>query len=150
MDLKRLIHLTGPGDHYKEWNNTGVHRNFAVAAGPVYIPLGWSPVAKNSGWKIYRRDGLLIATHTSKDLGLLCLFHKGEAAQLLEDLTQANTLLNLRTRFRWPSGPEIVYDVLAEKDQWVIVSVAGKLVDRDHGKWPLMSGDLPGWDKATH
>jgi hypothetical protein len=42
------------------------------------------------------------------------------------------------------AGPVFSYDVFANKNEWIIVSIDGKPVDRAHGTWPLMKGALPG------
>ncbi len=148
MDLKDVLHVAGPGDKYREWNNTGVHENFAVAAGPVSIPAGWKPVAENNTWRIFKSADRHIAVHSSDELGIFCLLPDGKAGNLLAQLTAANADAKaLGKRFQWPQGPAITYDVHAPKTQWVIVLVDGKPVDRDHGKWPLMQGKLPGWSR---
>lgn len=54
MEDKLMTFLT-------EMNNTGVYENFACAAGPVVVPKGFKPVAKNETWKVFEtRDSLLI------------------------------------------------------------------------------------------
>ena len=148
MDLEELLHVAGPGEEYKRWNTTGVHRNFAVAAGSVSIPKEWEPVAQNKTWKIFEQANQHIATHSADSLGIFCLLSKRNAKELLSRLTEANLDAHtLENHFQWPSGPSITYDVHAPQNQWVITSVDGKPVDRDHGQWPLMKGDVPGWIK---
>jgi len=44
-DLSEVLHLAGPGENFRLWNNSGVWRDFAVAAGPVFIPEKWKPDA---------------------------------------------------------------------------------------------------------
>ncbi|EPR65456.1 hypothetical protein [Cyclobacterium qasimii] len=45
-ELEETFHLSGPGTNFMEWNNTGVYKDFACAAGPVSIPKGQVPVFK--------------------------------------------------------------------------------------------------------
>lgn len=144
MDLKELLRMAGPGETYREWNNTGVHERFAVAAGPVLVPDGWEAVAENEVWSVFLRSGQRIATHSSDSLGVIYLLPEGEADALLRTLTAANDDPDvLRNRFTRMDGIAIAYDITASKDQWVIQSVGGQKTDRDTGTWPLMSGRVP-------
>lgn len=144
-ELKQLLHLSGLGSDYRRWNHTGVHRRFAVAAGPVWVPDGWSPVIKRDGWLFYERAGKRIAVFSTGQFGLFCLMREegdfaGEAARLVAENGDAEELKRV---FRWPDGPVLSYDVAAKKSEWVMVSVDGNALDRAHGKWPLMQGELP-------
>jgi len=148
MDLKELLQVSGPGNKFRQWNNTGVHRKFAVSAGPVLIPEGWNSGAILDGWSIYERAGQRIGVYSSDKLGMFCLLPEGEPIDLVQQLATANPdRSRLQTQFQWPGGSLIEYDVLAPKEKWVIVSVDGMPMDRDHGHWPLMKGDVPGWVK---
>jgi len=49
----------------------------------------------------------------------------------------------LSAMFFWPDGKSIGYDVNAPKGTWVIASVDGEPVDRNHDTWPHISGDPP-------
>ncbi len=150
-DLKNLIRVAGPGDKYRGWNNTGVHRNFAVSAGPVHIPDGWEPRNTNGIWQVYQRGDIRIVVHSSENLGLFCLFTEGESKALLDAVAARNPdAHDLAESFSWPDDRSIAYDVNAEKGEWIIVSVNGHPVDRDHGQWPLMNGDVPGWIKPKN
>jgi hypothetical protein len=150
MDLKELLHVSGSGDQYRQWNNTGVHRKFAVGAGSVWIPEGWQPSARSGTWSVYERMGHRIGVHSSDSLGVFCLLPEGDAAELVQELAEANPdTMRLKAHFKWPDGPVLEYDVFAPKEQWVIVSVDGKAVDRDHRSWPLMKGEVPGWEKDS-
>ena len=48
MWLNDLLYVTGPGQDiardFRKWNNTGVHRRFAVGRGPVHVPEGLEAV----------------------------------------------------------------------------------------------------------
>ncbi|MBT3602869.1 MAG: hypothetical protein HOE48_24925 [Candidatus Latescibacteria bacterium] len=146
MDLTGLLRIVGADSSYRAWNNTGVYKNFAVSAGAVIVPEGWVPVAQNDMWRIFERSGHFIAVYSTDMLGMFCLLPAGEINDLLKQLTEANGDGDvLQTRFQWPNGSTIVYDVRAPKDQWVLVSVDGKDVDRGFGVWPLMEGQVPGF-----
>ena len=139
-DLSSVIHLAGPGTDYMKWNNTGVYRNFACAKGPVLIPESFFPVQKNKIWSVYStKDSLLIAVHSNKDFGLIALFRNRNANTLMADLMKANPDANqLKSEFTFPDSDRITYDVSAPQDQWVIVSVNGRMLDRNFDKWPLI------------
>jgi hypothetical protein len=137
-ELKDVFHLAGPGDDWKDWNNTGVHKDLAVAAGPVHIPHGRKAKAKNRVWKTYNHGNLCICVHSRKKLGIIVLTY-GKPEQVLDKLTRYNDDPGiLRHKFRWPGGRGIGYDVNAPQDEWIITSVG----DRDFDKWPRMDGDL--------
>ncbi len=147
MDLKEVLHVAGPGDTHRQWNNTGVHRRFAVAAGPVHVPEDWIPSLELEGWSFYERSSQRIVVHSTNDLGLFCLLpFEGELADQAMKFVVANAdSSKLKGEFQWPEGSSIKYDVFADQDEWVIVSVDEKPVKRDHGRWPLMKGDVPGY-----
>ncbi len=144
-DLSELLHLQGPGPDYHGWNNTGVHRRFAVAAGPVHVPESWKPSIETHGWAFYQQAGKRIAVHSSHDFGLFCLLpDDGDFATQAPMLAAANAdPSQLRHTFQWPDGPRLTYDVTAGKGDWVMVSENGKTLDRAHATWPLMAGELP-------
>jgi hypothetical protein len=126
------------------WNNTGVYRNFACAAGRVVVPESFAPVQKNEIWSVYTtNDSLLVAVHSVADFGLISVFKNGEASSLIAELMKANPDIDkLKSGFQFPDGHKISYEVSAPKEKWVIVSADGVLVDRDFDKWPLIDGDL--------
>lgn len=143
QELADVFHLAGPGDDFTEWNNTGVHRNFACAAGPVHVPDGWIPAAENNLWAVYRHEeNLSIAVHSRQELGILCLFHSGDAKKVLREILESNGDSELLShQFQWPAGERITYDVRAPKDQWVIISAGEQKTNRNHDGWPLMDGE---------
>jgi hypothetical protein len=146
MDLTELLHVAGPGVDYKKWNNTGVHKNFAVSAGAVFVPNGWVPVTQKNDWQLFEQAGQNIAVCSTDSLGVFCVLPAGDVGEFFERLALRNAdVAVLKTRFQWPDGATLVYDVMAKKDQWVIVSVDGKGVDRDFGAWPLMQGEVLGF-----
>ncbi len=141
-NLSATFHLSGPGTDFRLWNNTGVYKNFACAAGPVFVPEGFQAIAGNENWKIYTTgDSLLIAVHSTNDFGILALFRNQNPAELVRKLTEANPEQGkLRSSFQFPAGLRIEFEVLAPEDKWVITAVDGQPVDRDFDQWPLING----------
>lgn len=146
-DLADIVHLAGPGDDFREWNNTGVHRDLAVAAGPVVVPTTWQPDAANDTWRVYAvSNDLSIAIHSNPTIGIVAVFRQGNAASVLDAVVAENADPALLVRsFRWPGGPEISYNVYAPKNRWVIATVDGEPLDRAFDKWPMMDGEMGDW-----
>lgn len=144
--LDEVLHLAGPGEDFRKWNNTGVHRDFAAAAGPVHIPAGWEADATDETWSVYtRNEALSIAVHSDAQGGLVAIFHDGDAEAVLAAVSEANPdPLQLERVFRWPDGPALAYNVHAPKNRWVMVAVDEDPLDRAFDRWPLMvgAGDL--------
>ena len=143
-DLSAVFHLAGPGADFMEWNNTGVYKNFACAAGPVKVPVSFVPVLKKDNWSIYtNNDSLMIAVYSEATFGLVAIFNNTSAATLLSQLMQSNPDSKLiKSAFQFPGGSKITYDVRAPKDKWVIISDNGKMLNRDFEQWPLIAGNL--------
>ena len=143
-NVSQSFHLAGPGTDFMKWNNTGVYRNFACAAGPVSIPEGHHPVAENETWKIFAcKNKLFIAVHSSDHCGILFLEKSENPNELLQKITASNPDSKLlEKQFHFPDGSVIEYDLTASKDTWVIKAVDNKPVDRNFEKWPLIDGDI--------
>lgn len=143
-DLAGVFHLAGPGTDFRGWNNTGVYRNFACAAGPVHIPAGAVAVAARAGWSIFRLPrGTLLAVHSTPAAGILAIFPAGEPAALLAALVQSNPdAASLAQAFQFPTGPRLTYDLHSPPDRWVMVAVDGRPLDREFDRWPLISGQM--------
>lgn len=143
-DLSSVIHLAGPGKDFMDWNNTGVYKNFACAAGPVIVPVSFMPILKNDTWSVYtNNDSLLIAVHSEIDFGLIAVFENTDAGTLLSQLEQANPdISQLKNNFQFPGGLKLSYNVHAPKDKWVMTSSNGQMLNRDFDQWPLIEGDL--------
>lgn len=143
-DLSQTFHLAGPGSDFMQWNNTGVYKNFACAAGPVFIPEKFKPVAENPLWKIYdANDSLLIVVHSSETLGIIALYNNRKPQELADELLKSNPDTKiLKTQFRCPEGSKIEYDLNAPKNKWMIKSVNDQPLDRDFDKWPLIDGTI--------
>lgn len=142
--LAGVFHLAGPGKDFHGWNNTGVYRNFACAAGPIHVPAGATAVAADAGWKIFPLPrGSLLATHSTPDASVLAVFPAGEAAALLASLNHANPdAAALAHTFQFPGGAKLTYDLLSPQDRWVMISADGQSLDREFDRWPLIDGQL--------
>ena len=142
-DLSSVFHIAGPGSDYMGWNNTGVYKDFACAAGPVSIPSSATLITKNESWAIYSgKNNLLIAVHSEADFGLIAIFANINADVLLSNLRMLNPDNKLlKSEFQFPGGQKLSYDVNAPKNKWVIVTVNGALQNRNFDKWPLIDGD---------
>ncbi|GIZ09763.1 hypothetical protein FUMI01_24900 [Flavobacterium sp. UMI-01] len=142
--LSKVIHLAGPGTDYMKWNNTGVYENFACAAGPVFIPKGMTAVATEGNWAVYAvAKKVTVVVYSTPKLGLMAVFEDVAPQAIFKEVlkTNANPQL-LQTSFTFPSGNKLTYDVLAKKDQWVMIAQNGKALDRAFDSWPLIDGDL--------
>lgn len=144
-DLSEVLHLAGPGGDFTQWNNTGVHRDFAVAAGPVRVPAAWQPLASEGTWDVYAPvAGIAVAVHSRAELGVVALFQSDDADEVLAAVSAANPDAEILARsYRWPAGPALTYDVHASRHRWVIVAIDGKPVDRAFDGWPLMDDGIP-------
>jgi hypothetical protein len=139
-DLSQVLHLAGPGEDFRQWNNTGVWRKFAVAAGPVRIPEDWKPDAEAELWKVFHRDrNFCVAVHSRADLGVVHLIRSADPADVLASLQESNNNAEqLRHSFRKPDGSYIRYDTNAPHDRWVIQQIDDHPVDRCFDRWPSM------------
>jgi hypothetical protein len=142
-NLSSTFHISGPGSDFKAWNNTGVYKNFACAAGPVQVPRKAKLLAENTIWKIYSiAQNLLVAVYSKPNFGIISVLPNGEANKLLTDLTALNNDENsLYHVFKSLDQHTLTYDTLSPKDTWVIASDNGQPLDRKFDAWPLLSGD---------
>lgn len=142
--LSNVFHLAGPGNDFKQWNNTGVYRNFACAAGPVKIPAGLKPVQKKNSWSVYlMKDSVSVAVFSSEKLGIIAVAENQNPVDFLDKLVMSNSDTNLLThQFTTTEGTKIEFDVNSPKDSWIIQSINGKPVDRKYDRWPLIQGDF--------
>lgn len=140
-DLSQVIHLAGPGINFKKWNNTGVYKNFACAAGPVFIPKSFTPVATKSNWSLFVvNNGIIVAVYSTNTLGLLAVFEDQKPTELLNKIVEANMDENLlKTQFQFPEGKKIKYDVNSNKNKWVIGNVDNVQQERSFNRWQLIN-----------
>ena len=123
---------------------TGVYKNFACAAGPVFVPANIKPLAKNNKWSVYSmKDSLCIAVYSTSQFGLMIIFEHADANGLLTALIKANPYSErLKQHFRFPGGENIQYDVNAPANRWVIISDNDQLMNREFDQWPLIAGTV--------
>lgn len=141
-ELADVFHLAGPGGDFRRWNNTGVERNFACAAGPVHVPARFAAVQQSGDWRIFAaRPGLTVAVYSTPALGLLAVFPDRDPDDVLRGILENNSdAAALSHRFRFPNGPELTYDLAAPMDRWVMISRDGQRLDRGYDRWPLLNG----------
>ncbi|WP_406684677.1 hypothetical protein N1F78_02825 [Seonamhaeicola sp. MEBiC1930] len=142
--LSEVFHLSGPGNDFMKWNNTGVYKNFACTAGPVSIPRDMQAVIKEGNWSCYLgSEDVVIVVYSTDNLGLMVIFEEVDPTLVFAEVLKENSNFEiLRSQFKFPNGPVLRYDVKAEKNQWVMVSEDGQNLDRDFDSWPLIDGDL--------
>jgi hypothetical protein len=140
-NLPETFHLSGPGTDYMRWNNTGVYKNFACAAGPVNVPPGIIPLEKDDNWSVFSmKDSVSLVAYSTGNFGLIAIFEDRKSSGLLNELMKANPdQEQLKTHFQFPGDRKIIYDVYSPKNKWVIISDNEKLLDRDFDKWPLIN-----------
>jgi len=142
LNLSETIHLSGPGTDFMKWNNTGVYRNFACAAGPVFVPSTAKCAGQNGKWAVYSmKDSVAIAVYSTHDLGLIIICENCMPEALLRNIVKENSEHEeLKKSFNFPDGNKISYDVNAPKNKWVIISYNNQMLERDFDKWPLIEG----------
>ncbi len=142
--LSEVIHLSGPGDDFMQWNNTGVYKNFACAAGAVSIPQDMQAVVSEGNWSSYvSANKVTVVAYSQDEFGLIAVFEDVEPLVIFEKVLKENADTGiLKSQFQFPDGPLLTYDVKAEKNQWVMVSEDGQKLNRDFDSWPLMEGEL--------
>ncbi len=143
-DLGKVFHMAGPGAGFMSWNNTGVYRNFACAAGPVHIPASATPVLTEGRWNVFRLPGPgLLAVYSTDALGLMVLSGPGDPGEFMAAIRRMNpSAERLKTEFHHPDGDVILYDTHAPHDKWVILEINGKKTNRDFDSWPFFEGQV--------
>jgi len=138
------INIAGPGSSFKGWNNTGVYKNFACAAGPVSIPGHFKAVAQKANWSMYQlQDGIVVVVYSTPLFGLMTIFENSKSKNLFNQTVSLNANEQIiNSSFQFPTGEKIEYDVRAAKSKWVIKSVNQQPQNRDFDQWPLMDGDF--------
>lgn len=143
-DLSELLHMAGPGKKIRKWNNTGVWKDFAVAAGPVSIPNNWIPDMTGKLWSVYHPGkDLCLAIHSRADLGIVFLSRSDNPQAVLTAVEEVNGDSEiLKNSFQNPEGSRISYDSVAPHNKWVIRSIDEKPVNRRFDYWPRLEGDM--------
>ncbi len=142
--LANVFHLAGPGNDFRQWNNTGVYRNFACAAGPVSVPEGVKPFQVKNNWSVYlMKDSVAVAVFSIGKLGIMVVTENQSPVDFLENIVRLNSdSRKLDHQFTMPDGTKIEYDVNSPKDKWVVQAIDYKPVDRMYDRWALIEGDF--------
>ncbi|HNX55397.1 MAG TPA: hypothetical protein PKO30_07420 [Prolixibacteraceae bacterium] len=142
--LSHVFHLAGPGNDFKKWNNTGVYRNFACAAGPVKIPAGLKPIQAKNSWSVYlMSDSVSVAVFSSEKLGIMVISENQNPENFLNTIIGLNSdSRKLDHQFTMPDETKLEYDVNSPKDSWVIQAINGQPVNRVFDRWALIEGDF--------
>ncbi len=138
-DLQDVFHLEGPGKDFMAWNNTGVYKNFACAAGPVSIPADQRPLAENLNWKIFPlAENVYLAVYSTNHLGIMAICRSKHPKALLDTILFRNPdEAGLTTSFHHPDGDRIEYELGASHDKWVITAVNHEATKRAFDNWPF-------------
>ena len=141
-ELSATFNIAGPGNDFKGWNNTGVYKNFACAAGPVSIPQNCKAIAQKGNWSMYQmQDGVVLVIYSTPKFGLMAVFENESTPNLLDQIVTLNSSeQDILSSFQFPNGEKISYDVLAAKSKWVIKSVNNQLQKRNFDQWALIDG----------
>lgn len=133
------FYICSPGkmDH---WNNTGVYKNFACAAGSAHVPPQYKPVCEKNGWQVFTADSLLIFVCQQKGLALLLVMPATGVPpqQVLDKLLDANRGLNPKKQFRLADGDLLAYQLHSPKNLWVMVSANHRRLNRRFDGWERM------------
>jgi hypothetical protein len=91
-------------------------------------------------WTVYPvHPELSVVVYRGPELGLIALFHDGNAEAVLAAVSAANdNPMALERHFQWPNGPKLTYNVHAPRNQWVMVAVDDTPLDREFDQWPWM------------
>lgn len=75
----------------------------------------------------------------------MAMFEGDNPLELLKSVIEINSDPDqLQQTFQFPSGRKLIYNVLAPKDKWVMISDNEIILDRNFDTWPLIEGDLKG------
>lgn len=159
LELAGILHIIGEGDDYREWNNTGVYKRFAVG-NRVVLPASWLPVQSQGAWSIYEPGAgprnsfdksvhnsvhkpAKVLVYTGQNIAIVYLLPNFDSGTLLDIMTEKNSdEALLSNQFTTYDGEVIRYDIDAPKDTWVIESVSGVAINRDFDSWALLEGEL--------
>jgi len=141
--LNDCFHLEGPGNDFMKWNNTGVYKNFACAAGPVHVPKEYTPLAQEKNWSVYQtKNNVNVVVYSTPSIGLVYIDENGEPIALIKKIIALNPNNDvLNHQFTYPNEQIIKYDVNASPKKWVITSFNNVLLERAVGQWPLINSN---------
>ena len=151
QQLNDVFHLAGSGGNFKDWNSTGVYEDFAVAAGPVFIPASQRSIIENKSWQIFHiAYDHYLAVFSNDHLGIMVICKTDDPTHLPEKIHELNPDEKLLSKqFHHPNGHFIQYDTKALKDTWVIKSIDQKAMKRSLDHWPFFEGNIHSADQLT-
>ncbi|MDX2002348.1 MAG: hypothetical protein SFW35_07940 [Chitinophagales bacterium] len=120
-----------------KWNNTGVWKDFACAASPIYIPPQYQAIYREGNWQVFQpSQHFKVLTYSGDNVSLLFIDKSNmSTTNLVDKMKAANSSLDLKRQVTTPNGVQIKYNVHAPKDKWVIKEVDGKPLKRDVDDW---------------
>lgn len=141
--LSDCFHLEGPGNDFMHWNNTGVYRYLACAAGAVHVPSFYSPLAKKGNWAVYQaNNNVSLFVFSTPTFGLVYIDTQFAPLEILNTIIQLNPdEVKLQKQFTYPDKKSITYDVHAKAKKWVISSYDNITLKRVVDQWPLIKSN---------
>ncbi len=146
VDRNDCFYIAGKGE-FTSWNNTGVHRDFAVANGMVHYPSSMQPVFEKNGFTLFlplTDNDLYVILYDDENLGILALMPnwKGSTEELADKISMENSNKEaLYHTFCHPNGSVYRYNPEANRDTSVMISVDDHFLRRDFAAWPRLSFD---------
>lgn len=137
ISLDSCFYLSGNGK-MRNWNNTGVYKNFACAPQPIHIPRQYKPVAEKENWKIFKpyNNNLSIVVYNRENVGLIFITEKPDTPEkLIDEMILKNSEINQTESAITPENDTIAFQLNAPKNKWVIESVNSKPLDRKFNHW---------------
>lgn len=145
-DLSDVFHMMGPGEDFMDWNNTGVYKRFAVAAGPVRIPASGNPLADQDEWSVFElSEDHFLVTFSTQNLGIMTISDRNgrDAGAILREMMGPNPRERVMAgNFKQQDGTEISFDEKAPNHLWVIKSVNGVEANRLFESWPAFTSGI--------
>tara|TARA_R110002072_G_scaffold1780_6_gene14709 strand:+ start:1902 stop:3659 length:1758 start_codon:yes stop_codon:yes gene_type:complete len=142
LELKDLLQITGSGDDYRRWNNTGVYKQFAVGA-RLIVPNTWQPTVTQGPWALYLQSGVAIVSYAAPTVALFYVLPPGEPVSQLEQLMANNNTETVQHQFTNIANEVIQFDINVATHDWVITNVSNKPpLNRNILSWSLMSGQI--------
>jgi hypothetical protein len=142
-NLSDCFHLEGPGNDFMHWNNTGVYRNFACAAGAVHVPSTYSPIEKKDNWAVYQAsNNVVLFVFSTPTFGIVYIDTQSAPLETLNTIIQLNPdKVKLQKQFTYPDKKSLTYDVYAKQKKWVISSYDNITLKRVVDQWPLIKSN---------
>lgn len=136
--IDSCFYLPGKGK-MRNWNNTGVYKNFACGQQPVHIPAQYQPIHTSENWQLFQpyNTNFYLAVYNRKNLGLLFAIPNAEKSprEILNELKSENPESEIHKKVITPENDTITFNIEAPKNKWVIESVNSKSLDRKFNHW---------------